>query len=141
MEAYWPSIVGVLGLCLLSLLLAFYSGISKGMAGALGGPVADARDDNRLYRIDRTHMNSVEALTPFVIPALLAMLVGVSSGLLAVLVWLHFTIRLLHTAVYLRGGEAAKGGKLRTGLYISSGLITLILILVTGWTAATQLPS
>jgi uncharacterized MAPEG superfamily protein len=137
MEAYSLSIIGVLAFCLLSFLLAMYSGVSKGKAGALGGPVLDARDDNKLYRIDRVHMNSVEALTPFALPAVLAMLVGVSAGILAVLVWLHFAIRLAHTAVYVRGGEAAKGGKLRTILYVSSGLVTVILILVTAWSAAT----
>jgi len=137
MEAYSLSIIGVLALCLLSFLLAMNSGISKGRAGALAGPVLDARDDNKLYRIDRAHMNSVEALAPFAVPAVLAMLAGVSSGVLAVLVWLHVAIRLGHTVVYLRGGKAAKGGKLRTILYVSSGLVTLILILLTAWSAAT----
>jgi uncharacterized membrane protein len=61
MEAYTLSIVGVLALCLLSVLLA-----------------------NLLYRIDRVHMNSVEALAPFVV---LAMMVGVGPTTLAVLVW------------------------------------------------------
>lgn len=137
MEEYSVSIIGVLALCLLSFLLAMNSGISKGRAGALAGPVLDARDDNKLYRIDRAHLNSVEALTPFALPAVLAMLVGVGSGLLAALVWLHFALRLAHTLVYLRGGDAAKGGKLRTILYVSSGMVTLILILVTGWSGAT----
>jgi hypothetical protein len=67
----------VLALCLLSIILAIYSGSSKGRAGALCGPVLPADDDNRLYRIDRAHMNSVEALAPVVVPAVLAMMVGV----------------------------------------------------------------
>ncbi|WP_258593256.1 MAPEG family protein [Mesorhizobium sp. AR07] len=108
MEAYWFSIVGVLALCLLSVLLAIYSGSSKGRAGALSGPVLPADDDNQLYRIDRVHMNSVEALAPFVVPALLAMMVGVGPATLAALVWLHLAIRLVHLAVYIRGGSAAK---------------------------------
>ncbi|KRA44726.1 MAPEG family protein [Devosia sp. Root635] len=137
MEQYTLSIVGLLALCLISLVLAVYSGRSKGAARALAGPVLDARDDNRLYRIDRVHMNSVEALTPFAIPVVLAMLLGMEPVLLAVLVWLHLVLRLIHLAVYLRGGEAAKGGKLRTVLYVSSALVTLVLILVTAWTAVT----
>jgi uncharacterized MAPEG superfamily protein len=63
------------------------------------------------------------------------MLVGVGATLLAVLVWLHVSIRLIHAVVYLRGGEPAKGGKLRTILYVLSGLATLVLILATAWTA------
>ncbi|KQX35734.1 MAPEG family protein [Devosia sp. Root436] len=137
MEKYVLSTVGLLVLCLVSLVLAVYSGRSKGAAGALAGPVLDARDDNRLYRIDRVHMNSVEALTPFAIPTVLAMLLGVEPMLLAALVWLHLALRFIHLSVYLRGGEAARGGKLRTVLYVSSALVTLVLILATAWAAVT----
>jgi hypothetical protein len=59
-EIYSMSILGVLAVCLLSLGLAMYSGVSKGRAGLLAGPVNDARGDNSLYRMDRVHMNSVE---------------------------------------------------------------------------------
>lgn len=135
MEAYTLSIIGVLALCLVSVLLAIHSGYSKGRAGALSGPVLPADDGNLLYRIDRVHMNSVEALAPFVVPAVLAMTVGVGPVTLAVLVWLHVAIRLVHLLVYLRGGDAAKGGNIRTVLYVSGALVTLVLIVVTGWAA------
>jgi uncharacterized MAPEG superfamily protein len=135
MQAYAPSIVGVLALCLLSILLAIHSGSSKGRAGALSGPVLPADDRNLLYRIDRAHLNSVEALAPFVVPAVLAMLVGVGPTTLAVLVWVHVAIRLIHSAIYLRGGNAAKGGSVRTILYVSGALVAVALIVVTGWTA------
>jgi uncharacterized MAPEG superfamily protein len=135
MEAYTLSIVGVLLLCLLSIALAIYSGASKGFAGALSGPVIPADDDNLLYRIDRVHLNSVEALAPFVVPAVLAMLVGVAPATLAVLVWLHVAIRLLHLIVYLRGGNVARGGSVRTVLYVSGALVAAVLIVVTGWSA------
>lgn len=128
MATYSLSIVGVLVLCLLSILLALYSGSSKGRAGALSGPVLPADDDNLLYRIDRVHMNAVEALTPFVVPVVLAMMVGVGPATLATLVWVYTAIRLIHIAVYLRGGNAAKGGSIRTILYVSGALITVILI-------------
>lgn len=135
MEAYTSSIVGVLALCLLSILLALLSGSSKGRAGALSGPVVPADDANTLYRIDRVHMNSVEALAPFVVPSVFAVMVGVAPALLATLVWLYVAIRLVHLVVYLRGGEAAKGGGVRTILYVSGAVVTIILIVVTGWTA------
>jgi uncharacterized MAPEG superfamily protein len=135
MEIYGWSVVGILTACAISLMLAVYSGISKGRAGLLAGPVADMRDDNRLYRIDRVHMNSVEALTPFAVSAVLGMLVGADAGVLASLIWLHVALRAVHLAIYLRGGEPAKGGKLRTILYVLSGLVTLGIIGVTGWAA------
>jgi uncharacterized MAPEG superfamily protein len=138
MQAYALSIVGVLALCLLSILLAIHSGSSKGRAGALSGPVLPADDSNLLYRIDRAHMNSVEALAPFVVPAVLAMLVGVGPTTLAVLVWVHVAIRLIHSAIYLRGGNAAKGGSVRTILYVSGALVAVALIVVTGWTAISR---
>ena len=131
MAAYSLSIVGVLVLCFLSILLAVYSGSSKGRAGALSGPVLPADEDNLLYRIDRVHMNTVEALTPFVVPAVVAILVGVRPATLATLVWIYIAIRLTHVAVYLRGGNAAKGGSIRTVLYVSGALVTIILIAVT----------
>src|SRR4051812_2134195 len=131
MTAYSPSIVGVLVLCLLSILLAVYSGSSKGRAGALSGPVLPLDDDNLLYRIDRVHMNAVEALPPFVVPTVLAMMVGVRPITLATLVWVYVAIRLIHVAVYLRGGKAAKGGSIRTILYVSGAFVTVVLIAVT----------
>lgn len=131
MAAYSPSVVGVLALCLLSILLAIYSGSSKGRAGALSGPVLPADDDNLLYRIDRTHMNAVEALPPFVVTAVLAMMIGVSPATLSTLVWVYVAIRLIHVAIYLRGGKAARGGSIRTILYVSGALVTVILIVTT----------
>ena len=44
MEAYTLSIIGVLVLCLLSIVLAIYSGSSNGRAGKLSGPVVPAVD-------------------------------------------------------------------------------------------------
>jgi uncharacterized MAPEG superfamily protein len=132
MEAYSLSVVGVLALCLASILLAVQSGYSKGRAGALSGPILPADDANLLYRIDRVHMNSVEALAPFVVPAVLAMMVGVRPSTLALLVWTHVAIRLVHTVIYLRGGNAAKGGSVRTILYVSGALVTVILVVLTG---------
>jgi hypothetical protein len=34
-------------------------------------------------------------------------------------------------AVYLRGGKAAKGGSIRTIIYVSGALVTVVLIAVT----------
>jgi uncharacterized MAPEG superfamily protein len=131
MAAYSLSIAGVLLLCLQSIVLAVYSGFSKGRAGALSGPVLPLDDGNLLYRIDRIHLNTVEALPPFVVPALLAMMVGLGSVTLATLVWVYVAIRLIHVAVYLRGGKAAKGGSIRTILYLSGAFVTVVLIAMT----------
>jgi len=135
MQAYIASIIGLLTLCLVSILLAINSGYSKGRAGKLSGPVLPADEDNALYRIDRVHLNSVEALAPFAVPAMLAMMLGVRPMLLAALVWIHVALRLAHVVIYLRGGSAAKGGSLRTVLYVSGAVVTVVLVVVTGWAA------
>jgi uncharacterized MAPEG superfamily protein len=136
MQAYSLSILGLLLLCLVSVLLSIHSGYSKGRAGKLSGPVLPADDDNPLYRIDRAHLNSVEALAPFAIPAVIAMIVGLRPSVLAVLVWLFVLIRLAHVGIYLRGGSAAKGGSVRTVLYVSGAVVTVVLVVLTGWVAA-----
>jgi uncharacterized MAPEG superfamily protein len=79
-------------------------------------------------------MNSVETLAPFVVPAVLAMMVGVEPITLAALIWLHIA-RVLHLPVYVRGGKAGKGGNVRTVLYVSGALVTTLVIVVTGWAA------
>jgi len=135
LKDYAVSIVGVLTLCLVSILLAVYSGYSKGRAGVLSGPVLPADDENLLFRIDRVHVNSVEALAAFAVPAVLAMIVGVGPGTLGVLVWVYVALRLIHLIIYLRGGAAAKGGSARTVLYVSGALVTIALIAITGWSA------
>lgn len=130
MDAYSTSILGLLLICLLPLVLANIVGPAKGKAGSIGGPVADARDENTLFRLDRTHANTVESIVPFVAPAILAIMVGAAPGLLATLVWLFLSIRVAYSVVYIRGGAAAKGGNLRTILHVLGSLTTVALIVI-----------
>ena len=135
MQTYSLSVLGLLVLCLFPILTAILVGVTKGRAGALPGPVIPADYNNPLYRMDRVHMNSVETLALFTIPAVLAMLLGVAPTTLATLVWLFTAIRVLHLAVYLRGGNAAKSGNLRTIIFILGTLVTLVLMVITGLAA------
>jgi len=135
MGEYGSSVVGLSVLCLIPVILAGLSGPRKGRSGLIAGPVTDARDENPIYRLDRAHMNSVETLASFAVPAILAMSVGVSAGLLAALVWAQVVMRVVYTGIYLRGGTAAKGGNLRTALFILASAITVILTGATVWTA------
>jgi uncharacterized MAPEG superfamily protein len=127
-QAYSASILGLLLICVLPLVLANIVGPFKGKAGAVGGPVADARDENFLFRLDRAHSNTVESVLPFVAPAILAIMLGVGPGLLATLVWAFLVIRVAYSFVYLRGGALAKGGSLRTILHVLGSLTTIVLI-------------
>ena len=129
MEAYSAGILGLLLLSLLPLIHANIAGPLKGKAGLIGGPVADARDENFLFRLDRAHSNTVESVFCFVAPAILAIMLGVGPGLLALLVWAFLAIRVAYSIVYLRGGAPAKGGGLRTILYVLGTLTTVALII------------
>jgi uncharacterized MAPEG superfamily protein len=135
MQAYGTSILGLLLICLLPLVFANTVGPFKGKAGAVGGPVADARDENFLFRLDRVHSNTVESLLPFVAPAILAIMLGVGPGLLAMLVWAFLAIRVAYSFVYLRGGALAKGGSLRTVLHVLGSLTTIALIVIAAMAA------
>ena len=137
MAGYSLSIAGVLVLCLVSIALAVYSGSSKGRRGR-SPDLFSGGDNNLLYRIDRVHMNAVEALTPFVVPAVLAMMVRVSPATLATLVWVYVVIRVIHIAVYLRDGNAAKGGSVRTILYVSGALVTMVSLPRPWWRPSTD---
>jgi uncharacterized MAPEG superfamily protein len=130
MQVYTAAILGLLLICLLPLVLANIAGPFKGKAGLAGGPVADAREENFLFRLDRAHANTVESVLPFVAPAILAIMLGVSPGLLAMLVWAFLAIRVAYSIVYLRGGGLARGGSLRTILYVLGTLTTVALIVI-----------
>lgn len=82
-QGYSLTIIGLLGLCLIPLVLANSVGPLKGRDKLVGGPVSDARDDYVVFRLDRAHANSVESIPFFMAPAILAMMVGVGSGYLA----------------------------------------------------------
>lgn len=135
MQAYASSIVGLMVLSSVPLVLAGLSGPAKGKSGLTGGPVADARDENRVYRIDRAHMNAVETLGPFTVAAVLAIWLGLSPEFLAWLVWLQVAIRLAYTVIYIRGGPAAKGGNLRTVVFLLGTALSAVLIVATAWRA------
>lgn len=56
--------------------------------------------DSFVFRSHRTFHNSLENLTPFLLPALLAMFVGSAPVTLAVIVWIFAVARLIHMVLY-----------------------------------------
>lgn len=128
MEAYHASISGLALLCLIPIVLGFIVGPLKGKFGLPGGPVMGSGEDSFLFRADRAQGNSVESLPFFLAPAILAIMVGVAPGFLAVLVWAYLALRVLYALIYLRGGALAKGGNLRTVLHVLASLATFAVI-------------
>ena len=128
MEPYGASIVGLVLICLLPILLANITGPLKGKAGLIGGPVPDARDDNFLFRLDRTHGNSVESIPAFVAPAILAMMVGLGPAILPRWSGLPCVARALRRRLPARRCDGP-GRSLRTLLYALSSMATILLII------------
>ncbi len=125
MEMYSTSIVGLTLVCLIPIILANIVGPLKGKAQLTGGPVADARDENPLFRVDRTHANSVESIPIFVLIAILAMLVGIGAWWLGLFVWVFLAARIAYAIIYVRGGPLGRGGSLRTLLHVLGSLATI----------------
>jgi len=131
MPNYGASILGLLVLSAMSLILAGLVGPAKGKARVTAGSVPQADYANPLFRLERTHQNSLETLAVFAVPALCAMAVGLSPQALAVMIWAQVGLRLVFSWLYLRGIGLSAGGP-RTFVFIASSTLTLVLMV---WTA------
>lgn len=60
----------------------------------------DLSHQSFVFRSHRTFQNSLENLTPFLLPALLAMFVGSAPVVLASIVWTFAIARLIHMVLY-----------------------------------------
>ncbi|GGW92230.1 MAPEG family protein [Alteromonas halophila] len=86
--------------------------------------------DSFVFRSHRTFQNSLENLTPFLIPALLAMFVGVDPTTLSIIVWIFALSRLLHMCLYY-AIATEKNPSPRSYFYGIGLLATLSLYIVT----------
>ena len=56
--------------------------------------------DSFVFRSHRTHQNSLENIVQMIIPAFLAMFIGVGATSLAIVVWIYALARLAHMVLY-----------------------------------------
>ena len=56
--------------------------------------------DSFVFRSHRTQQNSLENVIQLIIPALLAMFIGVDAFSLAIVVWIYAIVRIIHMALY-----------------------------------------
>lgn len=90
--------------------------------------------ENPLYRLHRTHANAVENLGGFAIPAILAMLLGISPAWVNGLIWLTVLLRLAYSYVYLANlGKPAQG--IRTFTYVAAWAVNVLLVIMVIWAA------
>lgn len=128
-EIYFGTILGLMVMVGATMILSAESGRRKG-GSVQPGDAPEGGYANPLYRLHRAHLNSVETLLPFAITVFAAMEIGVGPGILALLVWGFVALRMAYIYLYLKG-IGAPGGGIRTGSYIASTLVNvLILVLV-----------
>ena len=134
MAGYSLSVLGLLVLAAVILILSPIVAPLKRRAGIAPGGLPEGGYDNGLYRLDRTYQNAVENFAIFAVPALLAMMLGIGQGFLALLVWIHVAARLVYNAMYLRKIGAPIGG-IRTMVFAVGWLVNIVLVLAVAWAA------
>ncbi|QJR81560.1 MAPEG family protein [Alteromonas pelagimontana] len=82
-----------------------------------------------IFRSYRTQQNSLENLAVFVIPALLAMFIGVAPDTLAIVVWVYAIARLFHMALYY-AIATNKNPSARSYFYLIGWLANLALFVI-----------
>ena len=101
-DIYWWAIAGLVVITLtvfIQGLVAAMSHASK--SNAVPGKLADDLSHESFeFRSHRTFHNSLENLSAFVIPAILAMFVGLNPATLAAIVWVYAVARILHMVLY-----------------------------------------
>lgn len=126
---YASSIIGLMVTGIIMLLLGPIVAAKKAAAGITPGSEPDKGYDDGIYRIHRAHMNAVENYAQFAIPALFAMLLGVSAVWVCWLVWLTVAARLAYTAVYLMNiGKPAQS--IRTFVYVGAWAVNVVMVVL-----------
>lgn len=107
---YGLALAGVMVLVIISLVQAGHAAIAKGKAGLPPGATPPADFNDRAFRLDRAHMNSLEMLAPIVATVFGAIVVGIGATLLAAYVWLGVAARLVAWVFHAMEGQKAIQG-------------------------------
>ncbi len=101
-ESYWWTMTGLWVVLLTVFVQNFVAAAAHGKSRhAVPGKLDDdLSHESFVFRSHRTFHNSLENLSVFVLPALLAVFVGVDAAMLAALVWTYALARLIHMVLY-----------------------------------------
>ncbi len=126
--AYHPAILSLAVLSLAVLLQAFLTAPLAFVSNEQAPGMPLTGDHSLLsFRAVRTHMNSVESLSPFGFALLAAMLLSANPSLVNWVAIIHLGFRLLFWAVYYSGVGKVAGG-LRTMSFVGGLLANLVLV-------------
>ena len=108
-----------------NILSAFFKIVKAGQPP--GAPAAGDNDDSTLRKY-RTHMNSLENLSVFVLTVVLAIAIGVSPAVVNWLAGLHVVARIAYWFAYYSGiGPAVQGP--RTLTFAAGWFLNLFLVI------------
>lgn len=106
------------------------TGIKKGALKMVPGAHHAPDFSNPAYRLDRTYMNSVEAMVYYSALVLTAIMAGASPLWVNLFAVIGLLLRVGANVMYLRGIGGQYGG-LRTGLNIGATVVNILLALLT----------
>ncbi len=126
---YTSGILGLIALVIIILILGPLVAAKKAAAKVKPGSEPEGSYDDPIYRWHRAHLNAVEHLPGFAIPALLAMLIGVSATWVNGLIWGTVALRLIYSFVYLQNiGKPAQS--VRSFVFVGGWALTVILVIL-----------
>ena len=132
--SYGLGIISLLVFVLIVLLQSAMVGAGKAKAGLIPGSDPDANYENALYRLNRSHQNGVEIMPAAGIALLFAILLGVSSWWVNLLMGLFLLTRVVYVLIYAQNvGKPTQG--VRTGVYVAGWAMLVILCVMSIWAA------
>lgn len=132
---YSSSLLALSVLVLVVLLENFYAAFRHLVKGGGRAGVPPEPDySNPVWRIVRSHANSLENLPPFAATVVVGSLVGVSAGLFNILAWVHVVARMLHWLIYTQDiGKVDQGPRtlaFAVGFFSNLGMIVMVVLAV-----------
>ena len=129
---YGHAFVAIAVWAIIAMILGPVTAALKGNAGLSPGETPKADYGDRLYRMERAHINTVETLGVMLAVVVIAILMGVSPFWVNLLTSVALISRILMIFVHIRGiGKAVQGP--RTFLFVIGWGTQVALALMTIW--------
>lgn len=130
-EGHYFAFLALLLLAIMQLVLSFMVGTAKGKAGIAPGAIPEGALESDDYRLHRTHINSVENLTPITITVVLGAIIGASALVMSIGAWLYLICRVIYNVIYVRNVKLGPGA-LRSMVFGGAWAINILLAIFVG---------
>ncbi len=130
--AYSVAIISLLTFVLIVLVQSAMVGGSKAKAGLTPGSEPDADYSSSVYRMNRSHQNGVEILPAAAVALFVAILLGVSSWWVNLLMGIFLLSRLIYIYIYAQNvGKPTQG--VRTIAFVTGWATLVVLCIMSIW--------